>query len=46
MAYKLLDAAQDRWRRIRSPELAPLVRAGATFILNLDFREVAGSVLG
>ena len=32
MAYKLLDAAQDRWRRIRSPELVPLVRAGATFI--------------
>jgi putative transposase len=32
MAYKLLDAAQNRWRRIRSPELVPLVRAGATFI--------------
>jgi putative transposase len=32
MAYKLLDAAQHRWRRIRSPELVPLVRAGATFI--------------
>ena len=32
MAYKLLDAAQDRWRRIRAPELVPLVRAGARFI--------------
>jgi putative transposase len=32
MAYKLLDAAQHRWRRIRAPELVPLVRAGATFI--------------
>ena len=32
MAYKLLDAAQDRWRRIRAPELVPLVRTGATFI--------------
>ena len=32
MAYKLLDAAQDRWRRIRAPELVPLVRAGTTFI--------------
>ena len=32
MAYKLLDAAQDRWRRIRATELVPLVRAGATFI--------------
>jgi putative transposase len=32
MAYKLLDAAQHRWRRIRSPELVPLVGAGTTFI--------------
>jgi len=32
MAYKLLDAAQSRWRRINGHELVPLVRAGATFI--------------
>ena len=32
MAYKLLDAAQERWRRINGHELVPLVRAGATFI--------------
>ena len=32
MAYKLLDAAQDRWRRVHAPELVALVRAGATFI--------------
>ena len=32
MAYKLLDAAQARWRRINGPELVALVRAGATFI--------------
>jgi putative transposase len=32
MAYKLLDAAQHRWRRINGHELVPLVRAGATFI--------------
>ena len=32
MAYKLLDAAQDRWRRITGAELVPLVRTGATFI--------------
>ena len=32
MAYKLIDAAQDRWRRINGAELVPLVRAGATFI--------------
>lgn len=32
MAYKLVDAAQNRWRRIEGYQLAPLVRAGATFI--------------
>ena len=32
MAYKLIDAAQNRWRRINGAELVPLVRAGATFI--------------
>lgn len=32
MAYKLLDAAQERWHRIAGAELVPLVRAGATFI--------------
>jgi len=31
MAYKLLDAAQDRWRKVNSPELVPLVRAGIEF---------------
>ncbi len=31
MAYKLLDAAQDRWRKVNSPELVALVRAGAEF---------------
>jgi len=31
MAFKLLSAAQDRWRKINGPELVPLVRAGATF---------------
>jgi putative transposase len=32
MAYKLMDAAQHRWRRINGYELVALVRAGATFI--------------
>ncbi len=32
MAYELLDAAQDRWRKINAPHLVPLVRAGAVFI--------------
>ena len=31
MAYKLLDAAQDRWRKVNSPELVALVRAGIQF---------------
>lgn len=32
MAYKLLDAAQTRWRRLNGHDLVALVRAGATFI--------------
>ena len=32
MAFKLVDAAQARWRRINAPHLVPLVRAGARFI--------------
>jgi hypothetical protein len=32
MAYKLVDAAQDRWRRIDGHHLVSLVRAGAVFI--------------
>jgi transposase-like protein len=31
MAFKLIEAAQDRWRSINAPHLVPLVRAGATF---------------
>jgi putative transposase len=32
MAYKLLDAAQDRWRRVSAPHLVAVVRAGGVFI--------------
>jgi len=32
MAFKLLDMAQQRWRRINAPHLAALVAAGAQFI--------------
>ena len=32
MAYKLIDAAQDRWRALNAPRLVALVRNGATFI--------------
>jgi len=32
MAFKLLQAAEERWRRVNAPELVALVRAGATFV--------------
>ena len=31
-AYKLLTAAQARWRSVNAPHLVALVRAGATFV--------------
>ncbi len=31
MAYKLLDMAEHRWRRLDGAALLPLVRAGAAF---------------
>ena len=31
MAFKLIEAAQTRWRSINAPHLVALVRAGATF---------------
>jgi putative transposase len=31
MAFKLLEAAQDRWRSVNGPKLVALVRAGAKF---------------
>jgi putative transposase len=31
MAYKLIDAAQVRWRAVNAPHLVALVRAGAVF---------------
>jgi hypothetical protein len=32
MAFKLIEAAQDRWRAVNGPHLAALIRAGATFV--------------
>ena len=32
MTYKLLEMAQQRWRRLNSARLLPLVRAGVTFV--------------
>lgn len=31
MAFKLIEAAQTRWRSVNAPHLVPLVRAGAEF---------------
>jgi len=32
MAYKLLDMAQARWRRLDGSQYLPLVRAGLLFL--------------
>jgi hypothetical protein len=32
MAFKLLDMAQQRWRRLDGARLLPLVRAGVKFV--------------
>jgi transposase-like protein len=32
MAFKLVEAAQARWRAVNAPHLVALVRAGATFM--------------
>jgi hypothetical protein len=32
MAFKLIQAAQARWRAVNAPELVALVRAGARFV--------------
>jgi transposase-like protein len=32
MAFKLLDMAQQRWRKLNGAELLPLVRAGVRFV--------------
>ena len=31
MAFKLIEAAEQRWRAVNAPQLVALVRAGATF---------------
>ncbi|MFB6393794.1 IS256 family transposase [Polymorphospora lycopeni] len=32
MAFKLIEAAQDRWRAVNAPHLVALVRTGAVFV--------------
>jgi hypothetical protein len=36
MAFKLIESAQDRWRRVNVPHLVALVPAGARFDLFVD----------
>lgn len=32
MAFKLLEMAEERWRKVNGSELLPLVRAGVRFV--------------
>jgi hypothetical protein len=32
MIFKLMEAAEGRWRRLNAPHLVALVRAGARFV--------------
>ena len=43
MGFKLLDMAQQRWRRINALKLLPLVRAGVKFVdeVQAEFRRSA-----
>ena len=44
MAFKLIEAAQARWRAVNAPHLVALVRAGARFERGkLDEREPAAT---
>jgi putative transposase len=43
MAFKLLQAAQDRWRAVNGPHLVALVRAGAKFEQGVLVERPSGS---
>ncbi len=40
MAFKLIEAAQARWRAVNAPHLVALVRAGATGIVKISHPQV------
>ncbi len=42
MAFKLLEAAEDRWRAVNAPHLVALVRAGARFEAGVLVERPAG----
>ena len=41
MAFKLLELAQKRWRRVNAPHLVALVRQGVPFIGGTQMRNAA-----
>jgi hypothetical protein len=47
MAFKLLEMAEKRWRRLNAPHLVPLVRAGVKFVdgVQMASRPLAGRPL-
>ena len=44
MAFKLIEAAQDRWRALNAAHLVALVRAGAVFRAGKLVERPAGTV--
>ncbi len=42
MAFKLLEMAEKRWRRINGAQLVPLVRAGVRFTDGVQAERYAG----
>jgi hypothetical protein len=45
MAFKLLDMAQQRWRRLDGAQLLPLVRAGVKFVDGVQTENGNGSAI-
>jgi transposase-like protein len=43
MAFKLLDMAQQRWRKLDGAQLLPLVRAGVKFVDGIEQQEKRGT---
>jgi hypothetical protein len=45
MAFKLLDMAQQRWRRLDGAHLLPLVRAGVRFVDGVQKQNQNGNAI-
>jgi putative transposase len=46
MAFKLLEMAELRWRRLNGAELLPLVRAGVVFKNGVQLERTDHTVVG